>query len=122
MRACWRFSTQRALGCQTSLDDFGTGFSSLSYLCDFPFDVLKIDKSFIDHIDASRHYGLVASIVSMARILGMQVVAEGVEEESQVRRLRQIGCEYVQGFYFARPQPFDSFLEFVTPQAMRAVS
>ena len=114
--------TATRLGYRTALDDFGTGFSSLSYLRDFHFDVLKVDKSFVDNLQDARHFGLVESIVSMGRILGMQVVAEGVEEEAQVRKLRQIGCDYAQGFYYAKPLPFDSFIEFLSPRALRQVS
>ncbi len=115
-------NTASSLGYRTALDDFGTGFSSLSYLRDFHFDVLKVDKSFVDNLQDTRHFGLVAAIVSMGRILGMQVVAEGVEEESQVRKLRQIGCDYAQGYYYARPLPFDNFLEFLSPSSLRQVS
>lgn len=115
-------ATASSLGYRTALDDFGTGFSSLSYLRDFHFDVLKVDKSFVDNLQDARHFGLVESIVSMGRILGMQVVAEGVEEEAQVRKLRQIGCDYAQGYYYARPLPFDNFLEFLSPTSLRQVS
>jgi EAL domain-containing protein (putative c-di-GMP-specific phosphodiesterase class I) len=109
-----RFLEQaRALGSMVALDDFGTGFSSLSYLRNFEFDVLKIDKTFIDELASTRDYGLVASIVSMGRILGMRVVAEGVESGEQVKRLRQIGCDYVQGFYFSQPLPADDFYTFI---------
>ena len=114
--------TATKLGYRTALDDFGTGFSSLSYLRDFHFDVLKVDKSFVDNLQDARHFGLVASIVSMGRILGMQVVAEGVEEEAQVRKLRQIGCDYAQGYYYAKPLPFDNFIEFLSPDSLRQVS
>ena len=111
----------RSLGSSVALDDFGTGFSSLGYLRRFEFDVLKIDKTFIDELSNTRDYGLVASIVSMGRILGMQVVAEGVETADQVKRLKQIGCDYVQGFYFSKPLPADEFLRFVTAGELREV-
>lgn len=114
--------TAHELGYRTALDDFGTGFSSLSYLRDFRFDVLKVDKSFIDNLQDSRHFGLVASIVSMGRILGMQIVAEGVEEEAQVRKLKQVGCDYAQGFFYAKPIPWDDFVRFASPGELRAVS
>ncbi len=114
--------TAHELGYRTTLDDFGTGFSSLSYLRDFRFDVLKVDKSFIDNLQDARHMVLVASIVSMGRTLGMQIVAEGVEEDSQVRKLKQVGCDYAQGFFYARPIPWDDFVRFVTPEHLRAVS
>ena len=109
-------------GYRTALDDFGTGFSSLSYLRDFHFDVLKVDKSFVDNLQDARDFGLVASIVSMGRILGTRVVAEGVKEEAQVRKLRQIGCDYAQGYYYAKPLPFDNFIEFLSPNSLRRVS
>lgn len=112
-----RFLDQaRRLGCMVALDDFGTGFSSLGYLRNFEFDVLKVDKTFIDELSSTRDYGLVASIVSMGRILGMRVVAEGVETAEQVKRLKQIGCDYVQGFYFSRPLPAEDFYAFMTDE------
>ncbi|MEM9622929.1 MAG: EAL domain-containing protein [Pseudomonadota bacterium] len=103
----------RALGVHIALDDFGTGFSSVGYLRDFEFDVLKIDKSFIDSICEVRDHGLVASIVAMGRILGMRVIAEGVEEEAQLSQLRQIGCDYVQGYFYAKPLPLAEFERFL---------
>ncbi len=109
----------RALGASVSLDDFGTGFSSLGYLRNFEFDVLKIDKTFIDGLASTRDYGLVASIVSMGRILGMKVVAEGVEEAEQVSRLKQIGCDYIQGYYYSKPLPEPEFLGFVNEGQLR---
>ncbi len=111
----------RSLGSSVALDDFGTGFSSLGYLRRFEFDVLKIDKTFIDELSNTRDYGLVASIVSMGRIFGMRVVAEGVETADQVDRLKQIGCDYVQGFYFSQPLPAGEFLRFVTAGELREV-
>lgn len=98
---------------KVALDDFGTGYSSIGYLRDFDFDVLKIDKSFVDDLGSTREYGLVASIVAMGRILGMQIVAEGVEDETQVDSLRQIGCDYIQGYYYSKPLPAAEFESFV---------
>ncbi|HEX7035007.1 MAG TPA: EAL domain-containing protein, partial [Pseudomonadales bacterium] len=112
----------RALGSMVALDDFGTGFSSLGYLRNYEFDVLKVDKTFIDELANTRDYGLVASIVSMGRILGMRVVAEGVERSDQVKRLRQIGCDFVQGYYFSKPLPPSAFQHFVTEGALRQVN
>ncbi len=106
----------RALGLKIALDDFGTGYSSVGYLKDYEFDVLKVDKSFIDGIDGVRDLGLVASIVAMGRILGMRVVAEGVEEQGQVERLKRIGCDFVQGYYYSRPLPAADFAAFVAAQ------
>ncbi len=111
----------RGLGSMVALDDFGTGFSSLGYLRNFEFDVLKVDKTFIDELANTRDYGLVASIVSMGRILGMRVVAEGVETAEQVKRLKQIGCDFVQGYYYSRPLPAEEFLAFIQNGELRDV-
>ncbi|QEY58902.1 EAL domain-containing protein [Pseudomonas sp. C27(2019)] len=94
----------RALGVCIYLDDFGTGYSSLSYLKRFPMDKVKIDKSFIRdlYIDKSDR-ALVEAIITMANSLGLKVVAEGVEDEQQLAILREIGCGFVQGYYFSRP-------------------
>ncbi|MCK8432942.1 EAL domain-containing protein [Streptomyces sp. D2-8] len=91
-------------GVRIAVDDFGTGFSSLRYLRDFPIDVLKIDKSFIDGIPQDpQQVALVEGIVHLADTLGLQVIAEGIEEEPQQELLADIGCRYGQGFLFARP-------------------
>ncbi|MFK7914449.1 MAG: putative bifunctional diguanylate cyclase/phosphodiesterase, partial [Pseudomonadales bacterium] len=110
--AKWFLERARRLGCQVALDDFGTGFSSLAYLREFNFDVLKIDKAFIDRLDSTRDLGLVASIISMGKILGMHVVAEGVEEPEQLDQLRRIGCHFVQGYLFSKPLPFAQFVTY----------
>lgn len=94
----------RSLGCSISIDDFGTGYSSLSYLKNFPVTVLKIDRSFVT--DLARNSGdraIAQSVVSLADNLGMQTVAEGVEQQEQLEILRQIGCTYIQGFFYSRP-------------------
>ncbi|MEA2445431.1 MAG: hypothetical protein QOJ12_2723 [Thermoleophilales bacterium] len=95
----------KALGVRLVLDDFGTGYSSLSYLDRFPIDALKIDRSFVAGLDSGGSAAIVAAIVSMAHSLDMRVTAEGVETEEQLERLRQLGCEYAQGFFFGRPGP-----------------
>jgi diguanylate cyclase (GGDEF)-like protein/PAS domain S-box-containing protein len=103
----------RGLGVRLALDDFGTGFSSLSYLRRFRFDVLKIDRSFIGDLERSNtDLGLVASIVSMGRILGVDVVSEGVESDAQLRCLQQTGCNLIQGYLFSKPLPADEFAAF----------
>ncbi|MHB9857715.1 aminotransferase class I/II-fold pyridoxal phosphate-dependent enzyme [Streptomyces sp. YIM S03343] len=92
------------LGVRIAVDDFGTGFSSLRYLREFPLDVLKIDKSFIDDIPGdSRQVALVEGIMHMAETIGLQVIAEGVEQAAQRDLLTAMGCHYGQGFLFARP-------------------
>ncbi|TMB02142.1 MAG: EAL domain-containing protein [Deltaproteobacteria bacterium] len=94
----------KALGVHLLLDDFGTGYSSLSYLHNFRFDTLKLDRSFVARIDSSgKHAEIVRTILSLARALGMDVVAEGVETPAQVAQLQLLHCDYAQGYYFARP-------------------
>ncbi|MFI9741520.1 aminotransferase class I/II-fold pyridoxal phosphate-dependent enzyme [Streptomyces sp. NPDC052494] len=92
------------LGVSIAIDDFGTGFSSLSYLREFPIDILKVDKSFIDDITTDpQQVALVEGIVRIADVLGLLVVAEGIEREEQRELLAEMGCRYGQGFLFARP-------------------
>ena len=94
----------REMGVKLAIDDFGTGYSSLSYLNKIPANLLKIDKSFIDKINAnesSKQY--VAAIISMGHIMGLDVISEGVEEEEQLEALRSIGCDCVQGYIWGRP-------------------
>ncbi len=96
----------KQLGVQIALDDFGTGYSSLGYLRRFPFDRLKIDKSFIGELGTHKNAdAIVSSIIAMARNLELQVTAEGVELESQLGHLRAHGCSHVQGFLLGRPVP-----------------
>ncbi len=98
----------RALGISLSMDDFGTGYSSLSNLHSFPFDVLKIDRSFVCRINqGDQALQIVRTIIELARVLGMDVVAEGIETCEQYRLLRQMGCRYGQGYLFAKPMAAD---------------
>jgi diguanylate cyclase (GGDEF)-like protein/PAS domain S-box-containing protein len=99
-----------ALGVRVYMDDFGTGFSSLSYLKRFPVDVLKVDKSFVRDMQSNdSDRPLVAGIVAMARSLGLAVVAEGVESPDHVQLLREMGCQFAQGYHFSRPVPAADF-------------
>ena len=96
----------RALGIRIALDDFGTGYSSLSYLRSFPFDKIKIDRSFIRDVDTNHDSAvIVGAIVGIAQGLGMTTVAEGVETEGQLAKVRDQGCAMVQGYLFSRPRP-----------------
>ena len=94
----------KKLGIQISIDDFGTGYSSLSYLHRFPFDALKIDRSFVARMTKDREsLGIVKTISTLADELEKVVIAEGVETAEQWRLLNNFGCKYGQGFYFSKP-------------------
>ncbi len=101
-----QFARIKEAGFSIYVDDFGTGYSSLSYLHQFPIDVVKIDRKFVnDMIDNKSAEVLVRGIVSMARGIGLQTVAEGVETEEQFAMLKDLGCDMVQGYLFSRPVP-----------------
>jgi diguanylate cyclase (GGDEF)-like protein/PAS domain S-box-containing protein len=93
----------KALGVEVSLDDFGTGYSSLSYIHRFPVTTLKIDRSFIERIGGHENGEIVRTVVAMARNLGIEVIAEGVETVEQLIKLKAIECDHAQGFYFSKP-------------------
>jgi diguanylate cyclase (GGDEF)-like protein/PAS domain S-box-containing protein len=96
----------RALGVRISMDDFGTGYSSLSYLRSFPFDKIKIDRSFVQELDTSRYaQAIIRSIVSLGKGLGVTITAEGVETEAELSCLRAEGCDEGQGYLFSRARP-----------------
>lgn len=104
----------RDMGVGIALDDFGTGYSSLVYLTQIPANVLKIDRGFIvGLLSDSRHRAIVERIISLAKVLGYVVVAEGVEEEAQAELLAGMECDLIQGYLFSRPLPVDDFMEFV---------
>jgi diguanylate cyclase (GGDEF)-like protein/PAS domain S-box-containing protein len=108
-------SKLKQLGIGLSLDDFGTGYSSLSYLTRFPFDTIKIDKSFLDDASPKRAV-LIKSMVNMAHELGLSVVAEGISDENDALELRQMGCEYVQSFMFGPPIAGDAVIRMLKEQ------
>jgi EAL domain-containing protein (putative c-di-GMP-specific phosphodiesterase class I) len=104
----------KALGVKLSIDDFGTGYSSLSYLKKFTIDKLKIDQSFIRQIqsdDADR--SIVRTVIDLGRNLGLSLIAEGVEEESQLTLLKSMGCDEIQGYFYSRPIPFSALTTFL---------
>jgi diguanylate cyclase (GGDEF)-like protein len=104
----------KALGVRVAIDDFGTGYSSLAYLQRFPVDVLKIDKAFVDQIGEGRNDAAIArTIVTLAEMLGLRTVAEGIERPEQHAGLRALGCQLGQGFHYARPLPPAEALEFL---------
>lgn len=101
-------------GIRLSVDDFGTGYSALSYLKSYPFDTLKIDKSFIqDVMKEQDDAALVKAIINMAHSLGLRVIAEGVEEEAQTHFLQMEGCDYSQGYFYSRPLPERDFRDWL---------
>jgi EAL domain-containing protein (putative c-di-GMP-specific phosphodiesterase class I) len=94
----------KSLGVALAIDDFGTGFSSLSYLKQFPVDYLKIDKSFVDGVTfQGRDTAIVRAVIALGHALGLKLIAEGVETPEQVNKLRELGSEIGQGYYFAKP-------------------
>ena len=113
----------RAMGFQTALDDFGTGYSSLAYLCNFSFDKIKIDRSFISRLstaDTSRT--IIKSVVSLGRGLGMDIVAEGIETEFEAVMMMHLGCTELQGFYFSRPIDADAMEQLLRSYEPRTLS
>ena len=96
----------RSLGLRIALDDFGTKYSSLSYLRSFPFDKIKIDQSFVRDITNKTDSGLIVrAVIGLGLSLGMRTTAEGIETEAQFDRLRSEGCDEGQGYFFAKPSP-----------------
>lgn len=121
IRAAMR--TLKRLGVSIAIDDFGTGFSSLSYLREFPIDVLKVDKSFIDDIVTDgQQVALVEGIVRIADVLGLRVIAEGIENAGQRDLLGAMGCRFGQGYLFARPMNADEARRFLRMSGERQAS
>jgi EAL domain-containing protein (putative c-di-GMP-specific phosphodiesterase class I) len=101
-------------GVRLSVDDFGTGYSALSYLKSYPFDTLKIDKTFVqDVMKEPEDAALVRAIINMAHSLGLTIIAEGVEDEAQTHFLKQEGCDFAQGYFYSHPLPAGEFTEWL---------
>jgi diguanylate cyclase (GGDEF)-like protein len=112
-----KLNSLRDVGFTIALDDFGTGYSSLSYLKDLPLDVLKIDRSFVNDLDANSTSDLARSIIDIGHNMSLDIVAEGVEEKKQVSTLNKMGCEIFQGYYFAKPMSSEDFLAWANEAA-----
>ena len=111
----------RALGIEINIDDFGTGYSNLSYLMQLPISTLKIDRSFISPIDVQgRNLEIVQTILTLANSLGINVIAEGVENEAQFEQLKSLNCEGAQGYFFSKPMSFDDTNEYLTGDAEKS--
>jgi EAL domain-containing protein (putative c-di-GMP-specific phosphodiesterase class I) len=112
-----RIEDLHALGVRVALDDFGSGYSNLSYLQRFPLDKLKIDRSFVVALGTSANGGvIIQAIVALGRALGLSVLVEGVETEQQRVLLRLAGCDEMQGFLFAKPAPAATIDRLLTQQ------
>ena len=117
-----RLHALKSLGVRLSIDDFGTGYSSLAYLERFPVDSLKMDRSFIASLDGEKDAKspLAEAVIGLGRILGLKVVAEGIETREQWHRLRELGCGLGQGFYISYPVPAAEFERLIAASAAEA--
>jgi len=106
----------KAQGISIALDDFGTGYSSLSYLQKLPLDRLKVDRAFVTDIDKEGQSVIAETIINLGKKMNLKVIAEGIEEIAQQERLIELGCDEVQGFYYAKPMPEEEFLQFLNEQ------
>ena len=113
----------KQIGVQIALDDFRTGYSSLSYLRSFPFDIVKIDRSFVSDLDASTSSSvIVQAVILIAGSLGIKTVAEGIETEAQLKLLKLLGCNDVQGDLLGKPAPASEIGKLVEQRSVRAAA
>ena len=103
----------RELGYAFSLDDYGTGYSNIQRVSRLPFAIIKIDKSLIDIIGTPDGYAIIKNTINMMKDINKQIVAEGVETKETLEMLEELGCDYIQGFYFSKPLPVPEFMEFI---------
>ena len=112
----------RELGVKISIDDFGTGYSSLSYLNKLPVDIIKIDRSFVSAMfHSTSALNLVRNLVGLGKDMGLEVIAEGVEEHKEVEKLNEFGCTVFQGYFFSHPLPADQFKSFATQSQIQSL-
>ncbi|MCU4676069.1 EAL domain-containing protein [Catenovulum sp. 2E275] len=109
-------NTLKQHGINISLDDFGTGFSSLSYLNQLPITTMKVDRSFINEMDTTNGEVIVETILALGQKLNLITIAEGVETQEQINRLTELGCNIIQGYFYAKPMPFDEFQAYLSQQ------
>ena len=104
----------RSHGVRIAIDDFGIGFSSLSYLHELPIDILKVDRSFISRMDTEKGRAIVGTIIALCQILKLSTIAEGVETAEQIEVLSALSCDLIQGYYFAKPMPADAIMSWLS--------
>ena len=95
-----------------SLDDYGSGYSNLGRVMSFPYRIIKLDKSLVDTLSDERSYEVMEKTISLLKSLGAEIVVEGVEDKEKAEWFSEMGCEYIQGFYYAKPMPEAEFIEF----------
>jgi EAL domain-containing protein (putative c-di-GMP-specific phosphodiesterase class I) len=117
-----RFRELKQLGIRLAIDDFGTGYSSLSYLRQFHFDILKVDKAFVDNNEDEDGRDLARGIIELGRTLQLEIIAEGIEREDQVATLKRLDCEMGQGYYFSRPIGGDQLADLINRTRDRSVA
>ena len=101
-------------GCTFSLDDFGSGESNLNYIVDMPIDIVKFDRSMVmKYFTSPKARIVMKTSVKMVKELGYKIVAEGIETYDQLLSMKELGVDYIQGFYFSRPLPYDEFVRFI---------
>jgi EAL domain-containing protein (putative c-di-GMP-specific phosphodiesterase class I) len=108
--------TLKEHGVAIAIDDFGTGFSSMSYLQQLPLDRLKVDRSFIRDIEPGKSAVLAETIVTLGNKLGLLTIAEGIETKEQAEYMIELGCNEAQGFFYAKPMPFNELMDYLVSQ------
>lgn len=103
----------KAAGCKIALDDFGSGYTSFGDLCDYPLDVIKVDRQIVAKAQSSRGNAVLIGITRMAHSLGIQILCEGVETEDENKRVTEAGCDFIQGFLYSRVLPADNAMDFL---------
>lgn len=110
----------KEIGFSLAIDDFGTGYSSLTYVSKHPFDKLKIDREFIQYLDQSeKDFTIVSATIKMSKSLGLEVVAEGVEDKKTLSLLKSLNCEWAQGYHISKPLPFNAYLEWLNEESLK---